>query len=86
MAKERKTKRQKKASDLRRSHTAVPDQTETLYQLDLKSEKEIKTTKPQAKQSFKEYTYLTRDLRKTGLVTGMIVMFELGVYFISVSS
>lgn len=83
MAKERKTKRQKKASDLRHSHDSITANNETVYKLDLKSaDKSIASNKPSSSQ--KDYSYLTHDLKKSGIVTGIIVLFELGVYWIAV--
>lgn len=88
MAKERKTKRQKLASDRRLKQQAVTIDTESLYSLDLSSkEKGPKSvSSSESKVSKQDYKYLATDMRKTAIITSLIVMFELGVYFISVSS
>ena len=85
MAKERKTKRQKKISDRRHSQDlAAPVHAENLYSLNLTDKTTGSKTKSLPKTPTKDYSFLKYDMRKTAIVTSMIVLFELGIYWISV--
>lgn len=84
MAKKRKTREQKKLADLRHNFTHTPVN-------HIHSEAKIKLfnpeiTKPAVKIQtvtvINEYPYLIKDLSKTGLITAVILGFQITLFFL----
>jgi len=89
MAKKRKTKSQKLASDTRHQNPSPSQSFSPTPELSLNDigiiPKKITPTKvaqPQIRSIEKEYGYVTHDLRKTSLITGAIILIELVLFFV----
>jgi hypothetical protein len=81
MPKHKKTREQKIMADHRRETTSSP-----LYSLPSESLKQqakptIMHTKPAVNISTNSYQYLTSDLRKTAIITAVIIGIELLIYY-----
>ena len=89
MAKDRKTKRQKLLSDRRHFEKPTPPTSGESYSLET-----ITQAQPPPQQSFQsssqavisvsDYKYLRTDMRKIAIVTGIIILSELGISWTSV--
>jgi hypothetical protein len=87
MAKKRKTRSQKLASDTRHqnlSQSHPPLQEISLNDIGIKPEQKISlaASQPIAHSIDKEYSYVSHDLRKTTLITSAIILVELVLFFV----
>ena len=83
MAKRRKTREQKKLADLRHNftHSFVQNvHSEANIKLETKENANISKTQPAT--SLNEYPYLLKDLSKTGILTALILGFQIILFFL----
>ena len=84
MAKRRKTREQKKIADLRHSFThSLVKSNDSEAKIVLQNKKNIiPLIKSQPLAYINEYPYLIKDLSKTGLVTSLILGFQVILFFL----
>lgn len=83
MAKRRKTREQKKLADLRHNFTHSFVQNghyEANIKLETKENANISQAQPTT--SLNEYPYLVKDLSKTGVLTALILGFQIILFFL----
>lgn len=87
MAKKRKTRSQKLASDSRHqnlSQSLSPTQEISLVDIGIKTKTSpsVSTASPVHHSIEKEYGYVLHDLKKTSLITSAIILVELVLFFV----
>nr|MBI5455730.1 hypothetical protein [Candidatus Levybacteria bacterium] len=84
MAKVRKTREQKKLADLRHNFThSLAKNTYPKAKITLEvKENPITSPKTQSVISLNEYPYLIKDLSKTGILTALILGFQIVLFFL----
>lgn len=80
MAKKRKTREQKKLADLRHAFTHAKTFAATAtYEVKQKLPNKIEAKTATA--SLNKYPYLKKDLSKTALITLIVLLFQVGLFF-----
>ncbi len=85
MAKKRKTREEKILADLRHSFTHSQGAHKVISEAKNKPETQsilIPQYKNQATVSVSAYPYLVKDLSKTAILTGAILVFQVALYFL----
>jgi len=87
MAKKRKTRSQKLASEFRHQNlppSISPTQQISLEDIGIKPKKSltVSPSQPSTHSIEKEYSYVHHDLKKTSLITSAIILVELVLFFV----